>query len=72
MMEQMNVMDNRGRRTGFDRRNFLYAAYLPERRSGEDRRCQSDRRTPMDVSLLTASMSDRRQNTANIRIAITG
>ncbi|MBU4316752.1 MAG: hypothetical protein KKF30_05710 [Proteobacteria bacterium] len=71
MMEQMNVMDNRGRRAGFDRRNFLYAACLPERRSGEERRCQTDRRTAMDVSLLTASMSDRRQNTASIRIAIT-
>ena len=37
--------DNGGRRTGIDRRKFFYAAYLPERRSGEDRRNGLDRRS---------------------------
>lgn len=29
---------NGGRRSGIDRRQFTYTAYIPERRSGKDRR----------------------------------
>jgi len=36
--------DNGGRRFGVDRRQYSYAMYLPERRSGEERRGSADRR----------------------------
>jgi|GEM_PF-5037625 len=36
--------DKDGRRTGIERRQFSYSAYIPERRSGEERRQKQDRR----------------------------
>jgi len=36
--------DNGGRRFGVDRRQYSYAVYMPERRSGEERRGRVDRR----------------------------
>ncbi len=36
--------DNGGRRLGFERRQFVYAGHIPERRAGEDRREGLDRR----------------------------
>ena len=41
--------DNRGRRSGIDRRKFLYALVIPERRSGRDRRTRLDRRSVQQV-----------------------
>ena len=38
------LLDNGGRRSGFDRREFSYTAYIPERRSGKERRSGFDRR----------------------------
>ena len=38
-------IDNGGRRLGIDRREFLYAIHIPERRSGGDRRSGEDRRS---------------------------
>jgi hypothetical protein len=37
--------DKGGRRLGIERRQFSYDEYLPERRSGKDRRSGFDRRT---------------------------
>jgi hypothetical protein len=37
--------DKGGRRSGIERRQFSYDEYLPERRSGKDRRSGFDRRT---------------------------
>ncbi len=36
--------DNGGRRSGGDRRKYSYTLYVPERRSGKDRRDSKDRR----------------------------
>ena len=36
--------DNGGRRSGIERREFSYNEYIPERRSGNDRRSGLDRR----------------------------
>jgi hypothetical protein len=36
--------DNGGRRTGIERRQFSYSVYIPERRSGKERRREQDRR----------------------------
>ena len=46
-MEQ-DLRDNGGRRSGVDRRQFLYTDYIPERRAGEDRRRRIDRRCGED------------------------
>lgn len=35
---------SRNRRSGVDRRQFVYSSYIPERRSGRERRALSDRR----------------------------
>ncbi len=37
-MNNVGITDNGNRRIGIDRREFSYTAYLPERRSGKDRR----------------------------------
>ena len=39
--------DNGGTRLGPDRRKFKYTAYIPEKRSGRDRRKGFDRRSPI-------------------------
>jgi hypothetical protein len=44
--------DNGGRRTGIERRQFSYSVYIPERRSGEERRQEQNRRkskTPQEA-----------------------
>jgi hypothetical protein len=38
------LKDNGGRRLGIDRRQYLYAAHIPERRDGQERRSGIDRR----------------------------
>lgn len=43
-----SFIDNGGRRSGVDRRQFAYDIHIPERRSGEDRRSGIDRRSGMD------------------------
>jgi hypothetical protein len=43
--EKMMLIDNGGRRLGDDRRLYSYNGYLPERRSGDERRSCLDRRT---------------------------
>lgn len=45
--EKMMLIDNGGRRFGDDRRLYSYNGYLPERRSGDDRRSNLDRRTEL-------------------------
>ena len=42
--EQLIILDNGGRRSGGDRRNYSYTLHIPERRSGDDRRSGTDRR----------------------------
>ncbi len=44
ILEQQASIDNEGRRTGSDRRNYSYTLHIPERRKGGDRRIVDDRR----------------------------
>ena len=44
ILEQLIILDNGGRRSGGDRRNYFYTLHIPERRSGKDRRSGTDRR----------------------------
>ena len=39
------IKDNGGSRSGTDRRKFSYTEFIPERRSGKDRRRGCDRRS---------------------------
>ena len=38
------LIDNGGRRSGIDLRQFSYTGHIPERRAGKDRRSMPDRR----------------------------
>jgi hypothetical protein len=50
-MRDVGKTDNRNKRSGIDRREFSYTAYLPERRSGKDRRgVFENRRIPTNES----------------------
>lgn len=42
------LKDNGGRRSGIDRRYFLYSNHIPERRRGAERRASTDRRSGSD------------------------
>ena len=44
----MQLIDNGGRRTGIERRQFSYTNHIPEMRSGGDRRGNGDRRSGLD------------------------
>jgi DNA-binding XRE family transcriptional regulator len=51
------IKDNEGRRLGIDRRNFSYDMYIPEHRSGNERRSGLDRRLqPRTSDLKSASI----------------
>jgi len=41
---ERHSVDNEGRRSGGDRRNYSYTLHIPERRKGKDRRSSDDRR----------------------------
>lgn len=63
MLELMAYMaqsgiDNGGRRLGIDRREFLYAIHIPERRSSGERRSERDRRS--DASFRFSIDMERR------------
>jgi hypothetical protein len=47
MDAELKMTDNGGTRSRTDRRKFQDTAYIPEKRSGRDRRKGFDRRSPM-------------------------
>ena len=54
------VIDNGGRRSGIERRNFSYAIHVPELRSGKDRRIGIDRRNEVEHISINRSTGERR------------
>ena len=44
ILERLISLDNGGRRSGGDRRNYSYTLHIPERRDENDRRNGKDRR----------------------------
>lgn len=44
VIRELKMADNGGSRIGIDRRQFNYSIYIPEKRSGRDRRKGFDRR----------------------------
>jgi len=64
---RVGIRDNGGRRTGDDRRKVSILGFLPERRTGQDRRIYEDRRDRIDeenVAYLRRNM-DRYLEFAN-------
>ena len=47
MDKELKIADRGGSRLGTDRRKFQYTAYIPEKRSGRERRKGFDRRSPI-------------------------
>ena len=62
VVNELKMIDNGGNRLGIDRREFEYSAYIPERRSGRERRKDFDRR-----SLMARRISAERRNSLNYR-----
>lgn len=56
VIRELKMADNGGSRIGIDRRQFNYSTYIPERRSGKDRRKGFDRRG----SIAQRKYSERR------------
>ena len=44
ILSRLISLDNGGRRSGGDRRNYSYTLHIPERRNGNNRRSGEDRR----------------------------
>ena len=44
ILELLVSLDNGGRRSGGERRNFSYSLHIPERRKNKERRKSKDRR----------------------------
>ena len=55
------IKDNGESRIGLERRQFSYTAYIPERRSGRDRRKSLERRSAIN----RIHRKDRRRNQTN-------
>ncbi len=55
------IKDNGESRIGFERRQFSYTAYIPERRSGRDRRNSLERRRAIN----RIRRKERRRNQTN-------
>jgi hypothetical protein len=53
--ERLISLDNGGRRTGTDRRNYSYTLHIPERRNGNDRRSGDDRRKILRTKAMPRS-----------------
>jgi hypothetical protein len=58
------IKDNADGRSGIERRKFSYTAFIPERRSGKDRRKGFDRRS----SISRRRGYDRRHNQNNRKL----
>ena len=49
LRKKETIKDRGGRRSGDDRRNLFFSEYIPEKRSGQDRRTGSDRRSLKNI-----------------------
>ena len=53
ILKKLTDVDNGGRRSGGDRRNYSYSLHIPERREGDDRRNDDDdRRKAARIKIL--------------------
>ena len=52
ILKKVISLDNGGRRSGGDRRNYSYTLHIPERRSGRERRSGEDRRKTPRIKIV--------------------
>ena len=52
ILKKVISLDNGGRRSGGDRRNYSYTLHIPERRSGKERRSGEDRRKTPRIKII--------------------
>jgi hypothetical protein len=52
IFKKLISVDNGGRRSGGDRRNYSYTLHIPERRSGKERRSGDDRRKSPRIKMV--------------------
>jgi len=64
-MRSLVLKDNGGRRSGLDRRDHPYSGLILERRYGNERRDQSDRRKVKDPALRIVG-DERRKAMRNL------
>ena len=50
--EKLHLLAKVDRRSGKDRRQFFYTAYIPERRNGTDRRKGKNRKSSFDLQCV--------------------
>ncbi len=62
------VIDNGGRRSGIERRIFLYSIHIPELRSGKDRRISIDRRNEVEHISINRSTGERRSRFTVLKV----
>ncbi len=63
VMKADRITEKGGRRTGIERREFSFTAYVPERREGQDRREYEDRRQkPRILTCLKKNKDDLNEN----------
>jgi len=62
ILNKMKSVDNGGRRSGGDRRNYSYTLHIPERRTGKDRRSGEDRRKSPRIRVIRDNNEKRFQN----------
>lgn len=59
--------DRGGRRSGFERRRFLYTHHIPERRIVEERRMIKDHRSQVDYGIMLRRKREEERRTAFMR-----
>ena len=60
-----DLKDNGGRRSGIERRYFLYSNHIPERRFKSERRVRKDRRSGLDRRDFSENVSERSERRAD-------
>jgi len=67
-MESVILTDKGGRRVGIERRSFSYTCYIPERRSGMERRNGEDRRKIQRLTVLSENETPQDERPQDSRL----
>ena len=67
-MESVILTDKGGRRMGIERRSFSYTCYIPERRSGMERRNGEDRRKIQRLTVLSENETPQDERPQDSRL----
>jgi len=67
-IESVILSDKGGRRVGIERRSFSYTCYIPERRSGMERRNGGDRRKTQRLTILPENEMPQDERPQGLRL----